>query len=101
MFDRSTGQRLQPFDFCALAFERHGYIGKETAPLIRKLATLKANAFELDPFKSANGTLSFRAAYSVPMRRSCVGKPRPVSARPFHRAFSPAIATLLFAGRDG
>ena len=49
MFDRSTGQRLQPFDFCALAFERHGYIAKETAALIRKLATLKANAFELDP----------------------------------------------------
>ena len=100
VFDRSTRQRLQPFDFCALAFERHGYIGKETATLIRKLATLKANAFELDPFKSANGTLSFRAAYSVPMRRSCVGMPRPVSARPFHRAFSPAIATLPFAGRD-
>ena len=49
VFDRSTGQRLQPFDFCALAFERHGYIAKETAALIRKLATLKANAFELDP----------------------------------------------------
>ncbi len=49
MFDRSTGQRLQPFDFCALAFERHGYMAKETAALIRKLATLKANAFELDP----------------------------------------------------
>ena len=49
VFDRSTGQRLQPFDFCALAFERHGNIAKETAALIRKLATLKANAFELDP----------------------------------------------------
>ena len=49
VFDRSTGQRLQPFDFCALAFERHGYIAKEAAALIRKLATLKANAFELDP----------------------------------------------------
>ena len=45
----ATGQRLQPFDFCALAFERRGYIAKETAALIRKLATLKANAFELDP----------------------------------------------------
>ena len=49
MFDRSTGQRLQPFDFYGFAFERHGYIAKETAALIRKLATLKANAFELDP----------------------------------------------------
>ena len=41
-------QRLQPFDFCTLALERHGYIAKETAALIRKLATLKAKAFELD-----------------------------------------------------
>ena len=40
---------ILPFDFCALAFERHGYMAKETAALIRKLATLKANAFELDP----------------------------------------------------
>ena len=30
VFDRQTGQRLQPFDFCALAFERHGFIAKET-----------------------------------------------------------------------
>ena len=48
VFDRSTGQRLQPFDFRALAFERHGYIAKETAALIRKLATLKAAHYELD-----------------------------------------------------
>ena len=49
VFDRNTGRRLHPFDFRALAFERHGFIAKETAALIRKLATLKAAHFELEP----------------------------------------------------
>ena len=49
VFDRNTGRRLHPFDFCALAFERHGFIAKETSALIRKLATLKAAHFELEP----------------------------------------------------
>ena len=49
VFDRNTGRRLQPFDFRALAFERHGFIAKETAALIRKLASLKAAHLELDP----------------------------------------------------
>ena len=49
VFDRNTGRRLHPFDFRALAFERHGFIAKETAALIRKLAHLKAAHFELDP----------------------------------------------------
>ena len=47
VFDRITGRRLQPFDFRPLAFERHGYIAKETVCLIRKLANKKAAAFEL------------------------------------------------------
>ena len=42
-------RRLQPFDFRPLAFERHGYIAKETASLIRKLAGKKAVAMELEP----------------------------------------------------
>ena len=40
---------LHPFDFRALAFERHGFIAKETAALIRKLAGIKAAHFELEP----------------------------------------------------
>ena len=48
-FDRNTGRRLQPFDFRALAFERHGFIAKETGALIRKLASIKAAHFELEP----------------------------------------------------
>ena len=49
VFDRNTGRRLHPFDFRALAFERHGFIAKETAALICKFARLKAAHFELDP----------------------------------------------------
>ena len=49
MFDRNTGRRLHPFDFRALAFERHGFIAKETAALIRKFASLKVAHYELDP----------------------------------------------------
>ena len=49
VFDRNTGRRLQPFDFRPLAFERHGYIAKETVSLIQKLAGKKAAAFELEP----------------------------------------------------
>ena len=30
VFDRATGRRLQLFDFRALAFERHGFVAKET-----------------------------------------------------------------------
>ena len=48
VFDRSTGRRLQPFDFRALAFERHGFIAKETQKLLQKLATLKAAHYEFD-----------------------------------------------------
>ena len=49
VFDRHTGRRLQPFDFRPLAFERHGYIAKETVSLIQKLACMKAAALELEP----------------------------------------------------
>ena len=49
IFDRNTGRRLHPLDFRALAFERHGFIAKETTALIRKLATLKAAHFQLEP----------------------------------------------------
>ena len=49
VFDRQTGRRLQPFDFCALAFERHGFIAKETKNFIQKLARIKAAHYELDP----------------------------------------------------
>ena len=49
VFDRNTGQRLQPFDFRALAFERHGFIAKETLSFIKKFARMRADFFELDP----------------------------------------------------
>ena len=49
VFDRNTGRRLQPFDFRALAFERHGFFANETKSLIQKLARIKAAHYELDP----------------------------------------------------
>ena len=49
VFDRQTGRRLQPFDFRALAFERHGFIAKETQNILQKLARIKAVHYELDP----------------------------------------------------
>ena len=49
VFDRNTGQRLHPFDFRALAFERHGFIAKETLSFIKKFARMRAGFFELDP----------------------------------------------------
>ena len=49
MFERNTGRRWQRFDFRALAFERHGFIAKETRSLIQKLARVKAAHYELDP----------------------------------------------------
>ena len=49
VFDRSTGQRLHPFDFRALSFERHGYIVKETVSLLQTFARKKAELFELEP----------------------------------------------------
>ena len=100
IFDRNTRRRLHPFDFRALAFERHGFIAKETAALIRKLAHLKAAHFELDPSEeTVDGTLLCRAACNVPMRRSYAEKPCQDAALPSLRAFSPANATLLYAGR--
>ena len=49
--------------------------------------------------QSADGALLCRAACNVPMRRSYAEKPCKDAALPFLCAFSPAIATLLYAGR--
>ena len=72
VFDRTTGRRLQPFNFRALAFERHGYIAKETQKLIQTLARIKAAHFELDHSEEIRKwyTVIFCAASSVPMRKS-------------------------------
>ena len=56
VFDRNIGRRLHPFDFRALAFERHGFIAKETVSFVKKFARFKAAFFELDPFEE-NGSV--------------------------------------------
>ena len=99
-FDRNTGRRLHPFDFRALAFKRHGFNAKKkqprsfASPRISKLRTSSWTRLR----KPVDGTLLCRAACNVPMRRSYAEKPCQDAALPFLRAFSPAIATLLYAG---
>ena len=41
--------RLHSFDFCALSFERHGYLAEETVNFTKKLASCRANALGLEP----------------------------------------------------
>ena len=45
---RST-DRVHSFNFCALAFERHGYWAKKTIGFTKKLAFARATALGLDP----------------------------------------------------
>ena len=94
VFDRNTGRRLHPFDFCALAFERHGYIAKETAALIRKLASLKAAHFELDP---AEETRRWYVALSCCVQRANAKILRG-EAVPGRRSSVPS--RLLLGGRN-
>ena len=94
VFDRNTGRRLHPFDFCALAFERHGYIAKETTALIRKLASLKAAHFELDP---AGETRRWYVALSCCVQRANAKILRG-EAVPGRRSSVPS--RLLLSGRN-
>ena len=36
VFDAQTRRRMYTFDFCALSFERHGYLAKETVGFTKK-----------------------------------------------------------------
>ena len=94
IFDRSTGQRLHPFDFRALAFERHGFIAKETVGLIKKLARLKASFFELDPSEE---TRRWYTVLSCCVQRANARVLRG-DAMPGRRA--PPPSRLLSGGRD-
>ena len=49
VFDAQTRRRMHTFDFCALSFERHGYLAKETIDFTKKLATCRAVALGLEP----------------------------------------------------
>ena len=94
MFDRATGRRLQPFDFCALAFERHGFVAKETKSFIQKLARKKAAHFELDPSEET------RKWYTV--ASCCIQRAnaRVLSGDPTPGCRRPPPRSLLAGGRD-
>ena len=94
VFDRNTGRRLQPFDFRALAFERHGFIAKETVGIVRKLAFRKAAAFELEP---AAEIRKWYAILSCCVQRANAKILRG-EARPGER--SPVPSRLLAGTRD-
>ena len=49
VFDSRSRRRMYTFDFCALSFERHGYLAKETVGFTKKLATCRAVALGLEP----------------------------------------------------
>ena len=49
VFDANNRRRLHAFDFCALSFERHGYLAKETVGFTKKLAYARATALGLEP----------------------------------------------------
>ena len=40
---------MYTFDFCALSFERHGFLAKETIAFAKKLAFCRAVALGLEP----------------------------------------------------
>ena len=94
VFDRNTGRRLQPFDFRALAFERHGFIAEETVGIVRKLACLRAAAFELEP---ASEIRKWYTILSCCVQRANAKVLRG-EARPGER--SPVPSRLLLGTRD-
>ena len=94
VFDRITGQRLHPFDFRALAFERHGFIAKETVSFIKKFARMKANFFELDPSEE---TRKWYIVLSCCIQRA---NAKVLSGDPTPGRRNPPPQSLLAGGRD-
>ena len=99
VFDRATGRRLQPFDFCALAFERHGFVAKETKSFIQKLARKKAAHFELDPSEE---TRKWYIVASCCIQRANArvlsGDPTPGCRRPPPRSLLAGVRDLALCG---
>ena len=94
VFDRNTGRRLQPFDFRALAFERHGFIAKETLSFVKKFARMKATFFELDPSEE---TRRWYTVISCCIQRA---NARILSGDPTPGRRNPPPRSLLAGGRD-
>ena len=84
---------MHPFDFRVLAFERHGFIAKETVSFVEKFARMKANFFELDPSEET------RKWYTV--RSCCIQRAnaRVLSGDPTPGRRNPPPRSLLANGR--
>ena len=94
VFDRATGRRLQPFNFCALAFERHGFFAKETKSFIQKLAHIKAAHYELDPSEE---TRKWYTVISCCIQRA---NAKILRGEPVPGRHSPPAARMFSFGRD-
>ena len=81
-------------DFCALSFERHGYLAKETVGFTKKLATCRAVAFGLEP------SAEIRRWYGV--ISCCIQRANAKILRgePVPGRFSAPPPRLLARGRD-
>ena len=98
VFDSQNRRRMYSFDFCALSFERHGYLAKETVGFIKKLAFCRAVALGLEPSSEVRrwyGVISccIQRANAKILRGELRGEPVP--GRP-----SAQPPRLLARGRD-
>ena len=58
VFDAQTRRRMHTFDFCALSFERNGYLAKETVGFTKKFAFVELLLWALSlPLKFEDGTV--------------------------------------------
>ena len=99
VFDRQTGRRLQPLDFCALAFERHGFMAKETKSFIQKLARIKAAHYELDPSEEIRKWCTvISGCVQRANARILSGCPRPGRRNPPPRSLLAGVRDLVPCG---
>ena len=94
VYDRQSRRRLYTFDFCALSFERHGYLAKETVSFTKKLAFRRAVALGLEP------SAEIRRWYGV--ISCCIQRANAKILRgePVPGRFSTPPPRLLAQGRD-
>ena len=94
VFDSQSRRRMYAFDFCALSFERHGYLAKETVGFTKKLAFCRAVALGLEPSSEVRrwyGVISC----CIQRANAKILRGEPVPGR-----FSAPPPRLLARGRD-
>jgi len=87
VFDSQSRRRMYTFDFCALSFERHGYLAKERVGFLKNLLIAVLLIWDLShPLKFVDGMESFRVAFKKLMRKFCVANPSLADFQPHRRA---------------